>query len=65
MLKSIKQLFTSPERLLNVIDRNKVQESIEEGERIIIDEDGNASVNIHCPAVVEDFARHVEALKRV
>ncbi len=65
MLKSIKQLFASPERLLNVIDRNKVQESIEEGERIIIDEDGNASVNIHCPAVVEDFARHVEALKRV
>jgi hypothetical protein len=65
MLKSIKQLFASPERLLNVIDRNKVQESIEDGERIIIDEDGNASVNINCPAVVEDFARHVEALKRV
>jgi hypothetical protein len=65
MLKSIKQLFASPERLLNVIDRNKVQESIEDGERIIIDEDGNASVNINCPAVVEDFARHVEALKRI
>ncbi|MBV7406629.1 hypothetical protein [Enterobacter sp. ENT03] len=65
MFNALHKLFASPERLLNVIDRNKVQESIEDGERIIIDEDGNASVNINCPAVVEDFARHVEALKRV
>lgn len=50
---------------MNVIDRRHVEDAIEDGERIVIDEDGNAGVNINCPAVMEDFSRHVEALKRM
>lgn len=57
-------LFTSPEKLLQVISHEEMQDSIDDGDRILIDEDGNASVNIRCQAVQEDFARHVEALKR-
>ncbi|HAZ53864.1 MAG TPA: hypothetical protein DCY50_02250 [Franconibacter helveticus] len=57
-------LFTSPEKLLQVISHEEIQDSIDDGDRILIDEDGNASVNIHCKAVQEDFARHIEALKR-
>lgn len=64
MMKLFGSLFTSPEKLLQVISHSDVQESIDDGERILIDEDGNAAVNIHCKAVQDDFARHVEALRR-
>lgn len=59
----IKSLFSSPERLLNVMSRRDMQEEKDDGERILIDEDGGASVNIHSSAVQEDFARHVNALR--
>lgn len=65
MLNALHKLFASPERLLHVIDRQNIEEAIEDGDRIVIDEDGNAGVNINCPAVIDDFSRHVEALKRM
>ncbi|WP_147197746.1 hypothetical protein AAGQ96_10245 [Pantoea sp. MBD-2R] len=64
MLKMIKSLFASPERLLNAMSRNDVQEAKDDGERILIDEDGCASVNLNSQEVHEDFSRHVEMLKR-
>ncbi|MBV4366667.1 hypothetical protein [Erwinia phyllosphaerae] len=63
MLKMIASLFASPERLLNVMSRNDMQEAKDDGERILIDEDGAASVNLQSAEVHEDFARHVEMLR--
>lgn len=63
MLKMIASLFTSPERLLNVMSRNDMQEAKDDGERILIDEDGAASVNLQSVEVHEDFARHVAKLR--
>ncbi|CBA30859.1 hypothetical protein SMY46_003231 [Cronobacter turicensis] len=64
MLRIFRSLFTSPEKLVHAVHPAHIQDAIDEGERIIIDEDGNASVNVACLAVQEDFARHVEMLKR-
>ncbi|WP_158783394.1 hypothetical protein [Pantoea sp. BAV 3049] len=64
MFKFLFALFSSPESLLQVMSQSDVEESIEEGERIIIDEDGSAAVNISSNEVHEDFSRHVNALKR-
>lgn len=63
-MRLFRSLFTSPEKLVQVLSREDVQDAIDDGARIVIDEDGNARVNIHCQAVKEDFARHVESLKR-
>lgn len=63
MLKMIASVFTSPERLLNAMSRNDMQEAKNDGERILIDEDGAASVNLQSQEVHEDFARHVAMLK--
>jgi len=57
-------LFSSPESLLQVMSQRDIAESIEEGARILIDEDGSARVNFSSAEVHEDFARHVNALKR-
>lgn len=63
MYSLLKSLFSSPERLLSVMSRRDMQEEKDDGERILIDEDGGASVNICSPEVHEDFARHVETLR--
>ena len=42
-----------------------IRESIQEGDRIIIDEDGNASVNPLSPQVQQDFADHIKRLKDI
>lgn len=63
-MKPLPSLFSSPEKLLQVISHGEVQDAIDDGERIIIDGDGNAMVNIHCPEVQQDFQRHVDMLKR-
>ncbi len=63
-MRLFRSLFTSPEKFLQVINHHDIEESIEDGERILIDDDGNATVNIRCGAVQEDFARHVNSLKR-
>ncbi|KAB7897181.1 hypothetical protein GA565_14940 [Rouxiella sp. S1S-2] len=65
MHKFVLSIFSSPESLLQVLSRRDVEEAIEEGERIIINEDGVASVNIKSNEVKEDFQRHVQALRRV
>ncbi|MBY6256115.1 hypothetical protein K3G69_06295 [Phytobacter diazotrophicus] len=59
-----KSLFASPDALLQVMSHSEIQDAIEDGERIVIDADGNTSVNIHCQKVQDDFKRHVDALKR-
>lgn len=64
MLRFLRAIFSSPESLLQVMSPDEVEEAIEEGARIIINEDGGATVNIASPAVREDFVRHVNALKR-
>ena len=38
-------LFSSPESLLQVMSHQEIIEAVEDGDRIIIDQDGNASVN--------------------
>ena len=65
MFRLIRSLFSSPERLLDVMSRADMREAQEEGERILIDEDGNASVNFSSPEVHKDFEQHVNALKKV
>ena len=63
MKKLICSLFAAPERFMSIISRSDVQETLDDGERVIIDEDGNAIVNIRHPEVQEDFARHVADLR--
>lgn len=63
MFRILKRLFSSPETLLNVISREDLQASEGNGERVLIDEDGNTSVNIHSKKVKEDFSRHIAALR--
>jgi len=46
------------------MSQQEIIEAVEDGDRIIIDQDGNASVNFKSKAVREDFLRHVAALKR-
>ncbi|MEB5971015.1 hypothetical protein ACWXWB_10060 [Pantoea dispersa] len=65
MLRYFTSLFSSPESLLQVMSRQDIRESIQEGDRIIIDEDGNASVNPLSPQVQQDFANHVKRLKDI
>lgn len=57
-------LFSSPESLLQVISHQEIIEAVEDGDRIIIDQDGNATVNFKSSEVRKDFIRHVNALKR-
>jgi len=64
VLKFLFSLFSSPESLLQLMSQRNFEETIEEGERIIIDEDGIATVNIASDEVREDFSRHVHTLKR-
>ncbi|MCZ3382768.1 hypothetical protein O3S68_10780 [Kosakonia sp. SOY2] len=64
MKKMLYSLFASPDRLLQVMSHNDIQDAIVDGERIVVDADGNTSVNIHCQRVQEDFKRHVDTLKR-
>ena len=63
MFRFLGHLFSSPEGLLTVMSQQDIQEAKEEGERIFIDEDGGATVNIRCAEVKDDFARHVAALR--
>ncbi|MBK0002684.1 MULTISPECIES: hypothetical protein [Erwiniaceae] len=58
-------LFASPESLLQVMSRQDIMESIQEGDRIIVDEDGNVSVNPTSPEVQDVFFQHVQTLKDV
>ncbi len=64
MFRLIMSIFASPESLLEVMSRQDIIESVEDGDRIIIDRDGNASVNFKSDEVRQDFLRHVNALKR-
>ncbi|WP_337012182.1 hypothetical protein [Pantoea sp. AS142] len=65
MFKVFKSVFASPEKFLQIMTRQDINDSIAEGERIIIDENGNISVNTLSEDVHEDFARHVNTLKGV
>lgn len=65
MFNFVKSVFASPEKFLQIMTRQDINDSIAEGERIIIDENGNISVNTLSEEVHEDFARHVNMLKGV
>jgi len=47
------------------MSQQDIKESIEEGDRIIIDEDGNASVNPLSLKVQRYFTQHVKTLKDI
>lgn len=64
MRRFLMSIFSSPELLLQVMSHQDVIESVEDGDRIIIDQDGNASVNFKSKEARQDFLRHVNALKR-
>lgn len=64
MKRLFMSIFSSPESLLQVMSQQEIIEAVEDGDRIIIDQDGNASVNFKNREVREDFLRHVNALKR-
>jgi len=64
MRRLITSIFSSPESLLQVMSHQEIIEAVEDRDRIIIDQDGNASVNYKSKEVREDFLRHVNALKR-
>ncbi|MCT4715323.1 hypothetical protein MUA01_10085 [Enterobacteriaceae bacterium H18W14] len=64
MRRFFMSIFSSPESLLQVMSHQEVVESVEDGDRIIIDQDGNASVNFKSREVRQDFLRHVNTLKR-
>lgn len=63
MFRLLKNLFSSPENLLNVLCSEDMEEARQEKEAILIDEDGNASVNTDSPEMKASFARHVAALR--
>ncbi|MCA1177609.1 MULTISPECIES: hypothetical protein [unclassified Pantoea] len=65
MFSFVTSLFSSPESLLQVMSQEDMKDSIQEGDRIIIDEDGNASVNPLSPKVQRDFSHHVKTLKDI
>lgn len=64
MKRLFMSIFSSPESLLQVMSHQEIIEAVEDGDRIIIDQDGNASVNFKSREVQQDFQRHVNALKR-
>ena len=63
MFRLLKNLFSSPENLLNVLSSEDMEEARLEKEAILIDEDGNASVNTDSPQMKACFARHVAGLR--
>nr|MBA2817393.1 hypothetical protein [Candidatus Pantoea persica] len=46
MLTFLHSLFSSPRSFIRGMSRQDINDSIADGERIIIDEDGNTSVNV-------------------
>ena len=65
MLTFLRSLFSSPEIFIRGMSRQDINEAIADGERIIIDEDGNASVNVMSKEVHADFSRYVASLRRI
>lgn len=65
MITLLKSFFCSPERLLNVITREEIYDDRAAQDRILIDEDGNASVNTGSDEVRKDFCRYVKLLRNV
>ncbi|AEX51677.1 hypothetical protein [Rahnella aquatilis] len=62
MLKIVLHLFSSPEKFLGLFSNADMEDTLEEGERILIDENGTASVNLANQEMQEDFARHVKRM---
>ncbi|MBU9845699.1 hypothetical protein [Rahnella ecdela] len=62
MFKIMLQIFSSPEKFLGLFSAADMENTLEEGERILIDENGTASVNPANQDMQEDFARHVKRM---
>lgn len=62
MLKNLLQIFSSPEQFLGLFSAKDIENTLEEGERILIDENGTASVNPANQDMQEDFVRHVKRM---
>ncbi|CAM3755289.1 hypothetical protein [Rahnella] len=62
MLKIVLQIFSSPEKFLGLFSAADMENTLEEGERILIDENGTASVNPANQSMQADFARHVKRM---
>ncbi|MBU9811562.1 hypothetical protein ACE2AK_05745 [Rahnella perminowiae] len=62
MLKIFLHIFSSPEKFLGLLSTADRDNTLEEGERILIDENGTASVNLANQEMQKDFARHVKRM---
>lgn len=62
MFKIMLQIFSSPEKFLGLFSAADMEDTIEEGERILIDENGTASVNPANQDMRKDFDRHVKRM---
>ena len=62
MFKIMLQIFSSPEKFLGLFSAADMEDTIEEGERILIDENGTASVNPANQDMREDFDLHVKRM---
>ena len=62
MFKIMLQIFSSPEKFLGLFSAADMEDTIEEDERILIDENGTASVNPANQDMREDFDRHVKRM---
>ena len=62
MFRILLQIFSSPEQFLGLFSAADIENTLEEGERILIDENGTASVNPANVDMQEDFARHVKRM---
>ncbi|MDU6409870.1 MAG: hypothetical protein E6560_02725 [Yersiniaceae bacterium] len=65
MLRKLIDIFSSPDKFLNLISARNLEEDLDDKERIFIDEDGTAFVNPHSDEVKKDFARHVEVMRNI
>lgn len=65
MLRFFVSPFSSPESLVQVMSQQDMNESIQESDRIIIDENDNASVNPLSPDAQGYFLQHVKTLKDI
>jgi len=62
MFRILLQIFSSPEQFLGLFSAADIENTLEEGERILIDENGTASVNPANEEMQKDFTRHVKRM---
>lgn len=65
MFKALIGIFKSPDSFLTMISGRNLDEDLDDKGRIFIDENGTAFVNPHNEEVQQDFARHIEVMRKI